>query len=378
MLYIISVDANTFRMHGDDLTVKPDLYPKDYEASAIKAPNEVEPRIVIKHKNLGNEIVTIRDCSKLSIDIIGSESSVGVIYATAEAAVSAFNTMNSGAPLDGAVRTRLVDSEGNTLLPSGTPAKLEYELTRPADTPGAYSIGDAIMPATAAVKQKETVTLTGTSGTANISIVNGINRNATFNASLTQTAADFVAAYAADFLAIGVVLTSAVADLIFEASVAGVSFSAPIVTNLTLTLNGTVAHTTVNVTLLPFELPYASIRNNGGGIAFLMKLESNITAMAGCIIRVWFYNSVPTGVVGDHVAFINSYANSAKRCFYVDVTFDALLAGSDTVIGIVDISKEYITKVGGNSLYCLLQTLTSFTPTSAGKIYVGLSVVKLS
>jgi hypothetical protein len=279
---------------------------------------------------------------------------------------------------NGSQKTRLVDSDGNTLLPSGTPVKLSYELTRPADTPGAYSAGDAVSNATAARKQKDTVTLTGTNGTANISIVNGINRNATFVTTLTQTATNFVTAYAADFLGVGVVLTSSGADLIFEANVAGVPFTSPIITNLTLTLNGTVANTTTNITLAPIELTGASVANGGGGIAFLLKLESNITALASQTIRVWFYNDTPAVVVGDHVAFINSYANSAKRCFYVDVTFDALLAGSDTVIGIIDISKEYITKTTGTSLYCLLQTTTSWTPTSGGKIYLALSTVKLS
>ena len=103
-----------------------------------------------------------------------------------------------------------------------------------------------------------------------------------------------------------------------------------------------------------------------------------MTALAGQTLRYWFYNDTPSGMVGDHVAFVNSYANASKRCFYIDLTFDPLLAGSDTVFGQVKLSDEYITKATGKYLYGLIQTLTSWTPTSGGKITTSLSVVKLS
>lgn len=173
----------------------------------------------------------------------------------------------------------LVDANGNTLLPSGTPAKLTYELTRPADIIG-YTIGDAI--------------------------------------------------------------------------------------------NSSVA------TPVAITLANASIANNGGGFAFLLKVESNIVTLAGATLRYWFYNSIPSALVGDNVPFVNSYVNAPKRCFYVDVTFDALLAGSDTVIGSVELSKEYITALADTSIYVLIQTLSAFVPTSGGKIYSALSVLKLA
>ena len=126
------------------------------------------------------------------------------------------------------------------------------------------------------------------------------------------------------------------------------------------------------------ELPGAANELGGGGIAMMMKLESNMTDLAGKTIRVWFYNGTPANVVGDNVAFVNSFANRTKRSFYVDVTFDALLVGSDTVIGMVDLSKEFICDPASTSLFVLLQTLAAFTPTSGGKIYMALSVVKLA
>ena len=181
---------------------------------------------------------------------------------------------------NGSQETKIVDSTGNVLLPSGTPSKIIVELTRPNDTPGAYTIGDAI------------------------------------NSSI----------------------------------------AAPVA----------------------LKFANASIAAGGGGFLYLLKAESNMTALAGQTIRYWFYNDTPTGMVGDHVAFINSYANASKRCFYIDLTFDPLLAGSDTVFGQVKLSDEYVTKVDGKDIYALMQALTGFTPTSGGKITTSLSVVKLS
>lgn len=96
------------------------------------------------------------------------------------------------------------------------------------------------------VKQVDTVTLSGTSGTANLSCA-GVVSVLTFNTSLTQTATDFVTAFAADYLVVGVVVTSSGADLIFTASVAGTPFTSPWVSSLTGDLAGTTVHTTVNV-----------------------------------------------------------------------------------------------------------------------------------
>lgn len=180
----------------------------------------------------------------------------------------------------GSTGGNITDSNGNILLPSGTPSKTIVEITRPADTPGTYTAGDAV----------------------------------------------------------------------------NTSVASP--------------------TLITFA--NMSIANGGGGFLYLLKAESNMTTLAGQTLRYWFYNDTPTGIVGDHIAFVNSYDNASKRCFYIDLTFDSLLAGSDTVFGQVKLSDEYVTKVTGKDLYSLIQTLTSWVPTSGGKITTSLSVVKLS
>lgn len=483
MIYIESVDANTFRMHGDDLTVKPDLYPKEYEASAIKVPNETEPRVVIKHGSLGNEIVTIRDIRALSID--------GVVYATAELAVTAFNAMNAGEVVnyatnttltDGTQKTKLLNRQGDSVDPNGTPAKISVSLTRPADTTP-YSVGDNIGVAAAAVKQKDTITLigsapakhkytltlSGTSGTAqitgtgtliktitfatggtldlaqtandyyienaafylvegatltqsnntlifeavtagtpiviptitnltgdlfgtvvettpnvvvgqlNVSGITTLNRNIVWTgATLTTTAAAFVTSFAADYLAEGVVLTSLGDDVIFEASVAGVSYG---VLSL-LTTIGDLFGTSVavaNVTLSPLTIPNIANYNGGGGTFMDFSMETENVGLAGATLRFWLYTEVPSGVVGDNVALVNSFANADKRnaCAYFDCTFDALLAGSDTIIGKSQPSAQYVCDLTDVNLYFLVQTLTVGTPISEGGFMFNFNVIKL-
>src|SRR5690606_14312601 len=96
-----------------------------------------------------------------------------------------------------------------------------------------------------AVAQVDTVTLTGTGGTATITGA-GESHVATFDTDLATTASDFVNDYAADYDAAGVTLTSNGADLIFTAEVAGTGFASPTVTTLTGDLAGTVVNTTAN------------------------------------------------------------------------------------------------------------------------------------
>jgi len=95
------------------------------------------------------------------------------------------------------------------------------------------------------VAQVDTVTMTGASGTADIKI-NQVDYLATFNTSLTITNTDFIASHAATLLALGVVVTASVADLIFTASPAGQAFLTNSVTNVTGDLAGSIVLTTAN------------------------------------------------------------------------------------------------------------------------------------
>ena len=95
--------------------------------------------------------------------------------------------------------------------------------------------------------QVETITLTGSSGTATVAVAGGLTKVATYGDSLTDTAGDFVTSWATDYLAQGIVVTSSGVHLIFTASVPGTGFTAPTITNATSNLAGTVAHTTPNI-----------------------------------------------------------------------------------------------------------------------------------
>jgi len=94
------------------------------------------------------------------------------------------------------------------------------------------------------VAQVETVTLTGTAGTANVTM-GGVTKLATFDTDLDTTHAAFVAAHAVAYAAAGITLTGTT-TLIFTAAVAGVPFTPGTVVNVTTNLTGTVAHTTAS------------------------------------------------------------------------------------------------------------------------------------
>jgi len=98
------------------------------------------------------------------------------------------------------------------------------------------------------VAQVDTIVLSGTSGTANITY-RGITRLATWNTSLTQTATDFVTAHAAAYRAVGVTVTSSGGSILFTAAFPGFPLiGAPEIVNVTTNLAGTVSTTTANVT----------------------------------------------------------------------------------------------------------------------------------
>jgi len=270
--------------------------------------------------------------------------------------------------------TQITDPSGNVLNPSGTPHRDSIEITRPNNTT-AYTALDCISNLAANVKQKDTITLTGTEGTVNISIPNIANRDLDFDTSLTITAAAFVTDYAADFLPL-VVVTSSGEDIIFEAATAGVPFSSPVVTNTVTDLDGTVVNTTANATIAAFEFENMSITNGGGGYIMDLKLETDITDMTAKAVRVWIFNEAPTGVVGDNVAFVTSYANKDKLIGFIDVTMEALIGSSTSVVGQTSIIQQYNCAIV--SLFFLVEAVDAFTPTANGKINVTINVLKIS
>jgi len=94
-------------------------------------------------------------------------------------------------------------------------------------------------------RQIRTITLTGTSGTANVT-VGGTDFLATFNTDLGTTASDFITSHAADILAQQeVVVTANGDDLILTADIADLLFTLAI-TNVSGDLAGTIVNTQEN------------------------------------------------------------------------------------------------------------------------------------
>jgi hypothetical protein len=98
-----------------------------------------------------------------------------------------------------------------------------------------------------AVKQKDTVTLTGTGGDADISGAGGLTKRATFVTSLDQTATNFVNAYVSDYSAEGIIISANSADIVFEAVTAGTAFTNPVITNVAGDMLGSSNPITANV-----------------------------------------------------------------------------------------------------------------------------------
>jgi hypothetical protein len=123
------------------------------------------------------------------------------------------------------------------------------------------------------VAQIDTVTLSGASGDAIITVAGGLTKTAIFNTSLTQTATDFVTNHAADYLAQDIVLTSSGEDLIFTADVAGTPFDHPVITNDSGDLDGAVVNTQANVSNIKHDGNFWKIKavNNDA----VVDLESN-------------------------------------------------------------------------------------------------------
>lgn len=113
-----------------------------------------------------------------------------------------------------------------------------------ATTPTIHQVKKVAM-SNAATAQISTITLTGSSGTATVT-VKGVAKLATFDSSIQITSTAFVAANAAAYLAVGLVLTGTT-TLIFTSNIAGVGFDDGTAVNVSGNLAGTAAATQANV-----------------------------------------------------------------------------------------------------------------------------------
>lgn len=111
------------------------------------------------------------------------------------------------------------------------------------------------------------ITLTGTSGTANV-VVNGVNYLATFTTNLTTSASNFVTSHATALLALGITVTANTGVLTFVALTE--SYPTLSIANVTGNLAGTVG-TQSEVASTGF--PIASIDSYGKGY-FIVSVKN--------------------------------------------------------------------------------------------------------
>lgn len=125
------------------------------------------------------------------------------------------------------------------------------------------------------------ITLTGTSGTANVA-VNGVNYLATFTSNLTTSATNFVTSHAATLLALGITVTANAGVLTFKATTA--AFPTLTITSATGDLAGTIAAISAIVTT---GNPIVNLVSYVRG-AFTVRIQNVGTAALNNFVRFHF------------------------------------------------------------------------------------------
>ncbi len=187
---------------------------------------------------------------------------------------------------------------------------------------------------TAAVAEVDTVTLTGTAGTANITF-NGTAYLATFDTSLTITATNFVTSHAATILARmnKVVVTSSGADVIFTAGIQGAPQTTSAAVNATGNLAGSVAETTANVAtgtiktggaLAALSAVYNSMPST------LKSLKSELRFMVTASVADNFRDSMESPTAGSESAY-TAILDGVKKLAYRGIPIVEMLDWDDRI-----------------------------------------------
>lgn len=129
----------------------------------------------------------------------------------------------------------------------------------------------------------------------------------------------------------------------------------------------------------PVSLNLADMAIALGGFGIMMAIDvtSNMLGIADATLRLWFYRSEPSGLVGDNLPMTNDDANTTKGRHYIDVKMNSILAGSTTILAQKEPIWQYVCAGDSKDMKLRIQTLTSFTPTSAGWIDVALTLIEL-
>lgn len=117
-----------------------------------------------------------------------------------------------------------------------------------------------------------------------------------------------------------------------------------------------------------------AIANGGGGVITLAKIEAP-AKWAGLVLQIWLYNSTPSTLYADNVAFVLDTANSLKRIGYIEVTMDAVINGSSVVFGQAVCYVPYVCASTAKTIKAFLVTKSAVVaPTTAAKFSISLTV----
>jgi hypothetical protein len=73
----------------------------------------------------------------------------------------------------------------------------------------------------------------------------------------------------------------------------------------------------------------------------------------------------------------NDDVNTTKGRYYIDVKFNSLLANSSVIIAQKEPVLMYLTDTASSDMKLRVQTLTAFTPVSAGWIDIAFNLLQL-
>jgi hypothetical protein len=183
-----------------------------------------------------------------------------------------------------------------------------------------------------AIAQVERITLTGSSGTANVALAGGLTKVATFGSDLPTTAAAFVTSWAAAYAATGITVTSSGPDIIFTAEVPGTDFTAPTITNATADLAGTVSHDAASVTAATSGAIRGrmEVGDREGTFTFTARFEHGSTELAKLLAQT----------EGTIVMSTSYDANNSLQLTYERIVFSVVQIGDTDGIVTVQVTVQ--------------------------------------
>lgn len=145
----------------------------------------------------------------------------------------------------------------------------------------------------ASAKQKNYLSVTGTTGTATVTIA-GVAKLMTFASTLATTILNFKTAWETDYLAAGVVITNNGNMLIQEAETAGVPFDAGILSAASDDLVGVNTAVTANLTMWDPKKVSCEVKDlQGYNTNYLPVIDGEIgLALKNFVIKEWFVKCV--------------------------------------------------------------------------------------